>query len=132
MRFLLDTNAVSAVMRRDAGVIGKVQQYGPPQIGMSALTVYELCRGAWRAPEARRPRILEAIEALPFEVLPFSGKAAREAGKGAGLLLSSGNGIDDMDALIAAHAQSQGLTVVTRNLKHFERWPGLHVVNWEA
>lgn len=66
-----------------------------------------------------------------FEVLPFSAKAAREAGKGAGLLLASGNGIDDMYALIAAHAQPQGLTLVTRNIKHFQRWPGLLVVNWE-
>lgn len=132
MRFMLDTNAVSAVMKKDPKVIRKVMQYGVDEICMSALTLYELRRGAWRVTDAKtRAALLHRIDALPFQVLPLEAMASDAAGKAQGRLQADGQGVEDMDALIGMHAHSAGLVLATRNVDHFERLPGLHVLNWQ-
>lgn len=131
MKFMLDTNAASAVMRKHPRMVAKVLLYGVHQIGLSAVSRYELRNGAESAKPESRERLLAQIDALPFEVLAFAADAADCAGTGQGRLLVAGAGIDDMDALIAGHAEATGLVLITRNIRHFSRWPGLIVMNWE-
>jgi len=60
-------------------------------------------------------------------VLPFEGECARVFGKVRALLRKAGTPIDDMDGMIAGTAVLHGLTIVTANVSHFERVPGLEV-----
>lgn len=131
MRFLLDTNVVSGIMRGKANLLNKVRQYGENQCAYSVLTAYELSEGIARVDNSRQAELYNQVDAMPFEVLPLTRKAANAAGNGIGKLRLAGQSIDDIDALIAGHAQTEGLTLVTRNIKHFARWENLNVVNWE-
>ena len=63
-------------------------------------------------------------------VLPFEDQAAIEYGKIRAYLERQGKPIGPLDMLIAGHAKAEGLTLVTNNVKEFERVPGLKVENW--
>lgn len=131
MRFLIDTNIVSAVMRKNPAVLRKVMQYGTASIAMSSLSVYEIYRGAWQVADTRRREILlKQIGHLPFAVLPHGESAAQLAGEIQGKLLREGFGLADMDLMLGAHALAGNLIMVTDNTKHFERIPGLLIQNW--
>jgi tRNA(fMet)-specific endonuclease VapC len=66
----------------------------------------------------------------PFEICSFNDQAASHYGDIRAHLKRNGNLIGAMDLLIAAHARSMSLTLVTNNLNEFERVPGLSTVNW--
>ncbi len=63
-------------------------------------------------------------------VLPFDDKAATEYGKICAYLQKRGTPIGTIDTLIAAHAKSEGMTLVTNNVREFERVPELNIENW--
>ena len=67
---------------------------------------------------------------LVLNVLPFEDQAAIEYGKIRAYLERQGKPIGPLDMLIAGHAKAEGLTLVTNNVKEFERVPGLKVENW--
>lgn len=67
-----------------------------------------------------------------LEVLPYTAKAAQHYGSIRAVLEKSGLSIGINDLHIAAHARSEGLTLVTNNLWEFERVPGLLLENWLA
>ncbi len=66
----------------------------------------------------------------PFEIMPFDDRAALEPGRIRAGLERKGKLIGSMDMLIAAHAQSLGVTLVTNNPKEFKLVPHLRVENW--
>jgi tRNA(fMet)-specific endonuclease VapC len=71
------------------------------------------------------------ITFLPLvEIMPFDSAAAAEYGKVCAFLKQKGVPIGQMDMLIAAHAKSQGLIVVTNNIREFERVEELKLENW--
>ena len=67
---------------------------------------------------------------VPLSILPFGAAAASEYGEIRAHLQSSGTPIGPLDMLIAAHARSEGMTLVTNNVREFERVPDLEVENW--
>ena len=67
---------------------------------------------------------------LSFEIMPFDERASLEYGRIRAHLERKGTLIGSMDMLIAAHAQSLGVTLVTNNAKEFKRVPHLQVENW--
>ncbi len=99
----------------------------------SSITLSELLFGAHRA-GARSTELLTRIRAaLPRSpLIPFDDAAAEEYGRLRAHLEAQGTPIGQADTQIAAIALANDLTVVTGNVRHFERVPGLTVENWLA
>ena len=97
---------------------------------ISTITLCELLYGVEKS--ARRSQNLQAVEQFTarLEVLPFSAKAAGHFGQVRGELARVGWPCGAYDMLIAAHARSEGLMLVTKNVREFQRMPGLRVDNW--
>jgi tRNA(fMet)-specific endonuclease VapC len=101
-------------------------------VAVSSLTVGELALGAHLSEDPAREQTKVEAFLGPIQALPFG---REEAYRWAGLdarLRKQGNRIETEDAMIAATALVQGMTVVTGNTRHFERVKGLKVVDWEG
>lgn len=130
MRWLLDTNAVIAVLNEPAGTVSRrMHAQAPADVGVSAIVMHELYFGAFKS--RRRELNLALVDALRFEVLPLDREDARHAGEIRAWLAAQGTPIGAYDILIAGQARARGLVLVTRNLREFERVPGLNTENWQ-
>ncbi len=129
MKFLLDTNAVIAILNKNQAFISKLKQYRPSDFGLSAIVLFELYYGAEKS--QRKSENLANIARLPFEVLPFSADDARLAGKFRAKLAKSGKPIGAYDVQIAAQACSRNLTLITHNTKEFIRIDELKLEDWQ-
>ena len=100
------------------------------QICISTVTLGELVFGAEYSKQLERN--LADIEAMTarLEVLPFDNKAAYHFGRIRAALYKIGQPIGPYDMMIAGHARSFGLILVTNNINEFERVPGLILENW--
>jgi tRNA(fMet)-specific endonuclease VapC len=129
MSFLLDTNICSAHIRRPAGLAARFIQYGE-QLHIPTLVLAELYSGAYRI--ANFSRLLTAIDDLRRDliVLPFDEQSAHEFGKLTGELHRIGISTSTVDAMIAAVAIANDLTLVTHNANDFRFIPGLRIVDW--
>jgi tRNA(fMet)-specific endonuclease VapC len=129
MRYLLDTNAVIALLNVPNGrVAGRVRSHEPSEIGLSAVAVHELYYGAFRS--QRREHNAGLVDGLLFEVLSFDREDARESGEIRAALAKRGTPIGPYDVLIAGQARARGLTLVTANTDEFTRVDGLAVEDW--
>lgn len=129
MRFLLDTNAVIAILRGDPGFLTRLRQHNPQDFAVPAIVAHELYCGAYRG--QRRDDNVARVDALRFEVLDFDREDARESGRIRTLLAVAGTPIGPYDVLIAGQALARGLVLVTHNTREFGRVPGLPVEDWE-
>ena len=131
--YLLDTDILSNLMRRSPSMplLAKVASAPPQQQHTSSITLGELIYGANRLRQ-RSTKLLDQIDKLVanLSVLPFDATAAKRYGEVRALLESRGTPVGDADLRIAAIALARGLTVVTANIRHFERIPELAVENW--
>jgi tRNA(fMet)-specific endonuclease VapC len=131
MAYLLDTNACSDYFTgRYPRVVARIQACSPDDLRLSVVVVAELRYGAdhstrRRANHARIDALVEEIETLDFDL-----RAAAAYGRLRSRLEAGGAPIGPNDMLIAAHALSRGLTVVTDNVSEFGRVKGLEVENW--
>ncbi len=131
MRFLLDSNAVIALLNDPAGRVSqRIRQFKPVDICLSAIVLHELYFGAFKS--QRRDRNLAIVDGLLFEILPFDQEDARHAAQIRAVLAAQGTPIGSYDVLIAGQARARGLTLVTRNQREFQRVDGLSLDNWEA
>ena len=131
MRFLLDTNAVIALLNDPKGQVSRrIREQLPSDIALSAIVLHELYYGAYKS--QRLERNVAIVGALRFEVLPFDQEDARDAGEIRAILASQGTPIGGYDMLIAGQARARGLTLITRNMREFQRVRGLAAENWEA
>ena len=131
LRRLLDTNLCIHVIRhRPQPVLRRFEDYGIGEVGVSSVTVAELRYGAEKS--SRPEQNLEALGRflLPLEVLAFGGEAAAAYGRVRAVLGRDGTPIGPLDTLIAAHAVSVSVTLVTNNTREFQRVPGLEVEDW--
>ena len=130
MIYLLDTNTCVYAIKREPAVLHHLQQHGPEDFGVSAITVAELWFGA--AKSSRPASTRESVDAFlkPFEVLAFEAAAAAEYAEIRLQLEKGGRPIGERDLLIAATARSRRLTVVTHNVREFSRVSGLRVEDW--
>lgn len=130
LRYLLDTNTVSAVMRGYAGVDARLLELDPATWAISAITHSEIRYGLALRPEAMRlARSAEAFFAVAT-TLPWDVRAAELHGRLRAALRQAGTPIGDLDEMIAAHALALGVSLVTDNTRHFERVEGLFLENW--
>jgi tRNA(fMet)-specific endonuclease VapC len=130
VKFLLDTNAVIAVLKGHAGILERLQRRRPEDFGLSAIVTHELFSGAFRS--QRVSENLARIGGLRLEILSFDPEDARRAGEVRARLASAGTPIGAYDMLIAGQALARGLVLVTRNTGEFQRVDGLRVEDWEA
>ena len=130
IKYLLDTNIVIYVMKRRPIEVLETFNQNASRIAISAITMSELHHGAEKSESVAQN--LEVIEdfASRLEVLPYTEKASQHYGSIRSVLEKSGQVINVNDLHIAAHARSEGLVLVTNNVREFERIPALAVENW--
>lgn len=132
MRYLLDTNiCVYLINRRPQheAVLRHMDGLAYGDILVSAITVSELRYGVAKSarPEQNREKFESFIER--FEIMDFDDAAATAYGMVRAMLENAGT---PLDTLIAAHALSLQCTLVTNNVREFERVPGLQIENWAS
>jgi tRNA(fMet)-specific endonuclease VapC len=131
--YLLDTNILSELVRRKprASLLDALRRTTPEMLSTSCICVMELRHGAVRThgPNDLWSRIESQILAR-VTVLEIRVEDAILAGDVLAHLWSLGKPIETEDLLIGASALSRGLTVVTHNVSHFLRIPGLKVEDW--
>jgi len=131
--YLLDTNVISELFKKrpSTGVLESVRSARGQDLATSVLCVVELRYGAsrHRKGEAIWERISSHVLSR-IRILPLGWHEAVRAGDILGALEQRGEPIGIEDVLIAATALEHGLTVVTRNLKHFSRIEGLLAESW--
>lgn len=129
MTYLLDTNAVIAILNQNTDFIQRLKQHSPADFALSAITWFELHYGAYKSQKTAEN--LAKLEKLAFDILPFSQQDAQTAGKIRSDLAKQGKPIGSYDTLIAAQALSNQLVLITHNVREFERVEGLVVEDWE-
>ena len=129
MRFLLDSNALIALLKGQERFLKRLRQYQPQDFGIPAIVAHELYYGAYKG--QRTPENLARVAGLQFEVLEFDREDARAAGELRASLAAMGTPIGPYDVLIAGQAVARTLILVTHNTSEFQRVPGLQIEDWE-
>jgi tRNA(fMet)-specific endonuclease VapC len=130
LKFMLDTNIVIYVIKRRPIEVMGIFNENAGRMAISAITLSELFYGAEKSAKvAQNLAVVEEFASL-LEVLPYTAKASQHYGAIRSALEKVGRTIGVNDLHIAAHARSEGLTLVTNNLGEFERVPGLLTENW--
>ena len=130
LRYLLDTNIISDLVRRPGGTIGaRIADVGEDSICTSIVVAAELRYGAAKsASKQLSERVGVLLSAL--EILPLEPPADKRYAEIRHHLARRGTPIGPNDLLIAAHALAADLTLITANTREFERVPSLRVENW--
>lgn len=127
----LDTDACSLIIRGGSKRLdARVKTVSPREVCISAVTRAELLYGLARKPEATR--LIALVQAFLSRVrsLAWSNEAAAHYAHIRAHLEARGEPIGNMDQMIAAHARSAAIPLVTGNARHFRRIPGLDVLDW--
>ena len=129
--FILDTDTWIEFFHHRSGIDLHIAAVPAQDIYASEITIAELTFGALHSKAVehhlQEPKMIEET----FTVLPISG-VLRDYAEIRHELASEGLVVADFDILIGATARHYGLTVVTHNRKHFDRMPGVNVVDWRA
>jgi len=128
-RFMLDTDTVSFVLRGQGEAGAQLTAHAPSEICLSSISLSELRFGADKRRSKRLHGLIDTFTAT-IEVVPFDAAAATLFGRVCAALESRGTPIGTLDTLIAAHAVSLNLVLVTNNTKHFKQVRGLKTSNW--
>lgn len=130
LAYMLDTNICIHVMKTYPPAVREKFNAVAEQLCISSITLGELHYGAEKS--ARCAENLTAIAhfVARLEVLAFDDKAAAHYGQLRAELERAGTPCGPHDMQIGAHARSEGLIVVTNNMREFTRMPGLRVENW--
>lgn len=130
MAYLLDTNAISHALRYPKGAVARQMTRAASELKTSAIVEAELQFGLTKnfSHELSHDlaKILKRIDILQFDSL-----ASHEYGHVRSELESEGTPIGALDMLIAGHARSQDLHLVTHNIKEFQRVPHLKIEDWQ-
>lgn len=130
LRYLLDTNIVIYVIKRRPLEVLDVFNRQHGRMAISSITLAELAHGAEKSSDVARNTTVVEDFASRLTVLPYDDKAAWQYGSIRAVLEKQGQPIGINDLHIATLARSNGLTLVTNNLREFERVPGLLLENW--
>jgi len=131
IKYLIDTHScIYIINKRPIGIIHKFKQFAVGEIGVSTITVSELQYGVNKSKNRRlnKERVEEFLS--PLVILPYDEIAASIYGDIRLQLEKCGESIGPLDLLIAAHALSRNLVLITNNEKEFKRVKNLKVKNW--
>lgn len=133
MTYVLDTNAVSALMKGSAAFVGRLASHEPADVSIPPPVIAEIAFGIERLPRSKRRAVLQSRFDLICSELPraeWTDAVSHAYGRIKAMLERRGTRIEDFDVAIAAHALACDATLVTANLEHMARVPGLHVEDW--
>lgn len=131
MKYMLDTNILIEMLRRSTSPAFKhVRKRRIGDIGISAITLSELEYGVNKSADPARNAALLIEACSPFEIADFDNHAAACYGLVRADLEAKGKPIGPLDMLIAAHAKSLDVTLVTNNMREFKRIKDLKLENW--
>lgn len=131
MQYLLDTNiCIYLIKQKPPKVLARFQALTLSDIGISSVTVAELEYGIYKSQQQEKNRSALMQFLIPLEIVEFDQAAATVYGAIRSDLESRGLVIGAMDMLIAAHALSLGVTLVSNNLREFSRISSLSLENW--
>jgi len=130
VNYLLDTNiCIYIINNKPPHVFEKFKEFQLGQLGISSITASELAFGVEKSGSQRNKQALNKFLA-PLEILPYDEHAIWHYAKLRNKLQSKGKVIGSLDMLIAAHALSLNVKLVTNNVKEFKRVKGLIIENW--
>jgi tRNA(fMet)-specific endonuclease VapC len=130
LKYLLDTNIVIYVIKQRPLAVRDIFNRHHGRMAISSITLAELAHGAEKSSDLSRNMAVVEDFVSRLDVLAYDDKAAWQYGNIRATLEKLGQPIGVNDLHIAAHARSNGLTLVTNNLREFERVPGLLLENW--
>jgi tRNA(fMet)-specific endonuclease VapC len=135
VKYALDTNAVSALMRGDPRVLGRLQRVARADVAVPQPVFAEIAYGIARLPRSGRRRALEdRLELIRSELASaeWTDAVSDAFGEIKAALERKGQRIEDFDAAIAAHAVASDAVLVTANAQHMRRISGLEIEDWAA
>ncbi len=127
---MLDTDISSYIIkRRPESLLDQFERHAD-RLCVSVITAAELRCGA---EQAQRPKLVDLVEAFleRLSILDWSNAVTFHYARIRSALERAGVPIGNLDLLIACHAVSERSTLVTNNLRHFSRVPGLRVEEWK-
>jgi tRNA(fMet)-specific endonuclease VapC len=133
--YVLDTNAVSALMKGSAAVVERLAATEPANVAIPQPVLAEITYGIERLPRSKRRTALQARFDLICSELPraeWTDAISQAYGRIKASLERRGTKIEDFDAAIAAHALALNATLVTANLDQMTRVPGLRIEDWSG
>ena len=130
MKYLLDANAVIAMLKGEPTMLERLRAHLPSDFGLPSIVAHELYYGAYK--RQRSAANLARIEALQFEMVPFDAEDAQHAGEIRAQLAAVGTPIGPYDVLIAGQARARNLILVTHNVREFARISQLTVEDWHT
>jgi tRNA(fMet)-specific endonuclease VapC len=131
--YVLDTTAISALMRGRAAVVERLAATQPADVAIPQPVLAEIAFGIERLPQSKRRTALQGRFDLICSELPrveWSDAVSHAYGRIKATLERRGTRIEDFDAAIAAHALALDATLVTANLDQMTRVPGLRIEDW--
>lgn len=131
MKYMLDTNiCIYAIKHRPERVFKRLLEHDPSEICISSITYAELMHGVEKSKAVEKNRLALLLLVSNIEIKSFDSLAAESYGKIRSDLEKEGTPIGPLDTLIAGHAKSLGCTLVTNNIKEFDRVKDLVTENW--
>ena len=130
LRYLLDTNIVIYIIKRKPVSVLALFNENAGHMAISSITLAELLHGAEKSNAPARSLAVVEDFCSRLDVLPYGPKAAQHYGSIRSALEQQRLPIGINDMHIAAHARSEGLTLVTNNLREFERVEAMQLINW--
>jgi tRNA(fMet)-specific endonuclease VapC len=133
MGYMLDTNiCIYIIKKQPRQVLERLKRCRIDDVGISSITLAELEYGAAKSSNPEKNRQALALFLAPLKIFAFDDRSAVSYGELRAFLERIGMPIGSMDLLIAAHALSLSLILVTNNIKEFSRIPGIQLENWAA
>jgi tRNA(fMet)-specific endonuclease VapC len=135
MSYVLDTSAVSDLMRGDPATVARLERERRSEVWMPQPVVAEISYGLARMRLSRRKRLLEQRFADLLAVMrriEWTDEVSHHFGDAKAALEHRGERIEDFDLAIAAHGLAYEAIVVTRNQRHLSRVPGARIERWSG
>lgn len=133
MSYLLDTNAVSAVMKGEPRTLARLREAAKREVFVPQPVLAEIAYGIARLPKSKRKQSLrDRFELVKSELqrADWTDAVSEAFGEIKAQLERKGTPIEDFDAAIAAHAKAREATLVTANISHMVRIAGLRIEDW--
>lgn len=133
MTYVLDTNAVSALMKGRPAFVERLASHQPADIGIPQPVIAEIAYGIERLPRSKRRTALQARFDLICSEIPraeWTDAVSHAYGRIKTALERRGTRIEDFDVAIAAHAAAVGAPLVTADFDHMARVPGVRIEDW--
>ena len=133
-KYLLDTNTLIDFLNEVPTVVNHILEVGTHQCCISVISLHELYYGAYLAREKKEDYFMRELEKINILLEYFTVLDLKTNGEEYAQikyeLRKKGKPVDEFDMVIAGQAASEGLTVVTDNIKHFENMPDVRIENW--